>query len=188
MHSCPHRGASPLWPGPSCGLLGGGGRRRGTLIMSEVRSERAKKHYVQTQQGWWDWEWKWACWWPAVGEIRAVERCQEETDAGTGDPIPPCCVPKNISLLEQGGRKYFLGAWVKSWETRAWCFISCFLDGFLLLPDYSLIIVLDIYRPLALGQTFTWIILWKPNQSPLSRHFGRPHFTDEETQSLRSQN
>ena len=24
----------------------------GTILMSEVRSERAKKHYVQTQQGW----------------------------------------------------------------------------------------------------------------------------------------
>lgn len=54
-------------------------------------------------------------------------------------------------------------------------------DGFLLLSDYSLIIVLNIYRALALGQAFHLIISWKPNHSPLSRHFGFvSQFTDEE--------
>ena len=41
---------------------------------------------------------------------RGARVLEKETDAGTGVPIPPCCFPKNMSLLEQGGRKYFLGA------------------------------------------------------------------------------
>lgn len=83
----------------------------GTLVMLEVRSERAKKHYCRPSR---------------AGEMengseRADDqlcgrlepwrgaRLLEETDSGTGVPIPARCFPKNISLLEQGGRKYFLG-------------------------------------------------------------------------------
>lgn len=35
---------------------------------------------------------------------------KKETDRGTGVPMPTCYFPKNMSLLEQSERKYFLGA------------------------------------------------------------------------------
>lgn len=77
--------------------------------MSEVRSERAKKHCRRSRAGETENGSEHADdqLWERLEPWRGA-RLPEETDVGTGDPIP-CCFPKNINLLEQGGRKYFLG-------------------------------------------------------------------------------
>lgn len=40
---------------------------------------------------------------------RGARLLKKETDTGIGVPMPTCCFPKNMSLLEQSRRKYFSG-------------------------------------------------------------------------------
>lgn len=102
-------------------------------------------------------------------EIRATERCQA---AGGGDrrgdwsPCTHLLFSQEYELTQTRWEGVFSGGLSKVVGKRAWCFISCFLDSCLLLPNYPLIMVLNIHRALALGQTF-------PNTSPRLSHLNR---------------